>query len=175
LIFSETPLAGAYLITLEPHLDARGSFARTFCRREFEAHGLNTHVAQCNISSNRKAGTLRGMHYQRPPGSEAKLVRCIRGAVHDVIIDLRPDSATRGRHFGVDLTEENGTAVFIPQLFAHGFQSLADETEVEYVMSDFYQPELSAGFRYDDTAFGIRWPLPVAAISDQDLAWPAFQ
>lgn len=174
MIFTEAPLKGAYIIELEPHLDTRGFFARTFCRREFEGHGLNQKVAQCNTSFNLKAGTLRGMHFQKPPASEAKLVRCVRGSIHDVIVDLRPRSATYRRHFAVQLTAENRRALFIPETFAHGFQTLSGDTEVEYQMSEFYDPTASSGFRYDDPAFALDWPLSVTIVSQQDLDWPPF-
>jgi dTDP-4-dehydrorhamnose 3,5-epimerase len=172
--FTETPLAGAFIIDLEPHQDERGFFARTFCVHEFTNHGLNATVAQCSLSSNLKAGTMRGMHFQQPPLSEAKLVRCIRGAIHDVVVDLRPESDTYRRHLAVELSMENRRAVFIPALFAHGFQTLTDDAEVEYQMSECYAPEAARGFRYDDPAFAIRWPLPISVISQQDLDWPPF-
>ncbi len=174
MIFSETPLPGAFVIDLGPHRDERGFFARTYCRREFEDHGLNPEVVQCNTSFNHQAGTLRGLHFQKPPASEAKLVRCVRGAIHDVIVDLRPDSPALGKHFTVTLTAENRRALYIPEAFAHGFQTLVDDSEIEYQMSAYYTPASGAGYRYDDPAFAIAWPLPVAAISAQDLAWPAF-
>ena len=174
VIFTETPLAGAYLIDLEPHRDERGFFARTFCRHEFESYGLNPKVAQCNISYNLKGGTVRGMHYQKPPHSEAKLVRCVRGEIQDVIVDLRPDSNTYRQHFSVELSADSRRALFVPEFFAHGFQTLVDETEVEYQMSEFYDPASSAGFRYDDPAFHFKWPKEVSVISAQDLAWPLF-
>lgn len=169
MIFTETPLPGAFLIDLEPHRDERGFFTRTFCRREFEAQGLNPTVAQCNTSWNRRAGTLRGMHYQKSPSQEAKLVRCVRGAIYDVIVDCRS-----GQSFAVELTMENRRALFVPEGFAHGFQTLSDDSEVEYQMSEFYNPKGGAGYRYDDPAFAINWPLPVTVISPQDLSWPAF-
>ena len=171
---TETPLPGAFIIDLEPHRDERGFFARTFCVREFAQHGLDSKVVQCNLSYNLKAGTLRGMHFQQPPVSEAKLVRCVRGAIHDVVVDLRPQSATYQRHFAVELSMENRRALFVPALFAHGFQTLTDHTEVEYQMSEFYAPEAARGFRHDDPAFAIRWPLPISVISPQDLVWPPF-
>lgn len=174
MIFTETPLKGAFLIDLEPHQDTRGFFARSFCRREFEAYGLAPDIAQRNFSFNRTAGTLRGMHFQKAPASEAKVVRCLRGRIHDVIVDLRPESQTFGKHFAVELSGENLRALFVPESFAHGFQSLVDETLVEYQMSEYYAPELGSGFRYDESAFAITWPLQVAIISEQDLAWPAF-
>lgn len=174
MIFTETPLAGAFVIDLEPRTDARGFFARTFCRREFEEHGLNPNVVQCNLSFNYAVGTLRGMHLQTAPASEVKLVRCLRGAIHDVIADLRPESPTYQQHFAIELTAENRRALYVPESFAHGFQTLTNDTEVAYQMSEFYQPKTSAGFRYDDIAFGIVWPLPINLISEQDLAWPPF-
>jgi dTDP-4-dehydrorhamnose 3,5-epimerase len=172
--FTETPLPGAFVIDLEPHPDERGFFARTFCAAEFAKHGLDARVVQCNLSSNAKAGTLRGMHFQHPPVSEAKLIRCVRGAIHDVVVDLRPDSATYLQHFALELSMENRRALFVPERFAHGFQTLMDLTEVEYQMSEFHTPGAAGGFRYDDPAFAIRWPLPVSVISPKDLAWPEF-
>jgi dTDP-4-dehydrorhamnose 3,5-epimerase len=174
VIFTETPLKGAFLIDLEPHLDSRGFFARTFCRREFEAHGLNPAIAQCNLSFNHRAGTLRGMHFQEGPAREAKLIRCLRGRIYDVIIDLRPQSSTYREHFVVELTADSYRALFVPESFAHGFQSLVDETLVEYQMSEYYARERSRGFRYDDPVFALAWPLAITVISEQDLAWPAF-
>lgn len=172
MIFTETPLPGAFLIKLEPHEDERGSFARSFCQHEFEAHGLSPVVAQCNISRNNKRGTLRGMHFQVAPYDEAKLVRCARGALWDVIIDLRPGSATRGQWYGVELTETNATQLYIPEGFAHGFQTLRDDTEIFYQISNFYAPDAASGLRYDDPAIKIDWPLPVSSISERDLSWP---
>ncbi len=174
MIFTETPLQGAFVIDLDPHQDSRGHFARSFCRREFEEHGLEPEIAQRNFSFNQKAGTLRGMHFQKAPAKEAKLVRCLRGRIYDVIIDLRPESPTYRQHFAVELSDETLRALFVPESFAHGFQSLADQTLVEYQMSEYYTPELGSGLRYDDVAFSISWPLPVTAISEQDLAWPTF-
>jgi dTDP-4-dehydrorhamnose 3,5-epimerase len=174
VIFTETRLKGAFLIDLEPHPDSRGFFARTFCRREFETHGLNPAIAQCNLSFNHKAGTLRGMHFQEAPAGEAKLVRCLRGRIYDVIIDLRPESPTYRGHYAVELTAESYRALFVPESFAHGFQSLVDETLVEYQMSEYYAPEHGSGFRYDDPAFTLAWPLAITVISEQDLGWPAF-
>ena len=175
MIFTETPLTGVYVIDLEPHIDERGFFARTFCRREFENHGLNPEVAQCNTSFNSTAGTLRGMHFQRSPAGEAKLVRCVRGGIHDAIVDLRPRSATYQHCYSVELTGENRRALFVPKDFAHGFQTLTNDTEVEYQMSEYYDAATRVGFRYDDPAFAIDWPLKVSIISPQDLGWPAFR
>jgi len=174
VIFTETPLKGAFLIDLELHRDDRGFFARTFCRQEFEKRGLNANVVQCNLSSNARAGTLRGMHFQKSPAAEAKLVRCSRGALYDVIVDLRPESSTYRANFGVELSADNHRALFIPENFAHGFLTLADDTEVEYQMSEFYQPGSATGFRYDDPGFGLSWPREIEVISQQDLDWPRY-
>ena len=170
--FIETKLAGAYLIEPEPHEDARGFFARTFCAREFAAHGLATEFVQCSISMNRKRGTLRGLHYQLSPAEEVKLVRCTAGAVHDVIVDLRPASPTYRQHVGVELTAPNRRALYVPEMFAHGFQTLEDDSEVFYQISEFYAPEKSVGIRFDDPRLDIPWPLPITAISDKDRSWP---
>lgn len=175
MIFTETPLRGAFLVDLEQHRDDRGFFARTFCRREFEKHGLNPDVVQCNVSWNARAGTLRGMHFQKPPAMEAKLVRCVRGAIHDVIVDLRPGSETYRSPFAVELNAENHRAIFIPENFAHGFVTLVDDTEVEYQMSEFYQPGYAAGFRYDDPYFSLTWPRSIEMVSEQDLSWPSYK
>ncbi|MBA3961935.1 MAG: dTDP-4-dehydrorhamnose 3,5-epimerase [Chthoniobacterales bacterium] len=174
MTFTETPLAGAFLIELELHKDERGFFARTFCRREFEAHGLNPDVVQCNTSYNHKAGTIRGMHRQKPPAREAKLVRCVRGAIYDVIVDVRPKSPTYGKHFAAELTADNRRALYVPESFAHGFQTLEDNCEIEYQMSEYHSPGSATGYRYDDAALAITWPLPVTLISALDLAWPSF-
>ena len=172
MIFTETPLAGAFVVDLEPLRDDRGFFARTYCRREFEARGLLATVAQCNVSVSRARGTLRGMHYQVAPAVEAKLVRCTRGRIHDVIVDMRPDSPTYLRHFGVELGAESRRALYVPGLFAHGFLTLTDDAEVTYQVSEFYTPKAERGLRYDDPALAIDWPVPVAVLSDKDLAWP---
>jgi len=170
--FTELPLAGAYLIELDRRTDERGYFARSFCVQEFSDHGLPTAVVQCNVSFNLARGTLRGMHFQRAPMAEAKLVRCTRGAIYDVIIDLRQGSPTCCRWYGAELTEENGSALFVPEGFAHGFQTLADKSEVFYQMFAGYSSEHADGVRWDDPAFGISWPLPVTAIADRDRAFP---
>lgn len=172
--FTETELPGAYVIDLEPYTDARGFFARMFCAREFEAHGLEPVSAQTSISFNERRGTLRGMHYQVPPAAEAKLVRVTSGAILDIIVDVRPGSPTFGRHVAVELTAANRRALYVPKLFAHGFQTLVDHTEVLYQMSEFYTPGYQRGIRYDDPALGLPWPLPVSAISEKDLGWPPF-
>ena len=168
MILIETKLQGAYIIEPEPIEDERGFFARTFCVREFEAHGLNPHVAQCNISYNPKRGTLRGMHYQAAPHAEAKLVRCIRGAIYDVIIDLRPESPTFKEWVAVELTANNRRMLYVPEGFAHGFQTLGDDSEVFYQMSEYYHSECARGVRWNDPAFGIVWPEAVPVMSDRD-------
>ncbi len=171
MIFRETKLQGAYLIEPERIEDERGFFARSFCRQEFASHGLNPQVVQCNISFNRKRGTVRGMHYQTAPHDEAKLVRCTRGAIYDVIIDLRPGSATHRQWVAVELTAENRLMYFIPEGFAHGFQTLEDATEVFYQMTEFYHPECARGVRWDDPALAIHWPLPATHIAPRDQAF----
>lgn len=173
MIFKETRLRGAYIVELEPHADERGFFARTFCREEFITHGLNPDIVQCNISFNKKKGTLRGMHYQEKPFEETKLVRCSRGAIHDVIVDLRPGSPTYRQWVSVELNQENRKAVYIPPGFAHGFQTLQDNSEVLYQMSESYHSDHSRGIRWDDPALGIVWPLASQRIiSSKDLTYP---
>jgi dTDP-4-dehydrorhamnose 3,5-epimerase len=174
--FVPLELEGAYLIELEPHQDDRGFFARTWCRDEFLAHGLDPDVAQCSTSRNTRAGTLRGMHFQRPPDAEAKVVRCTRGAIFDVIVDLRPGSPTQAVWFGAQLSEERGNAIYVPEGFAHGFQTLTDGAEVLYMISKPYAPASASGVRWDDPAFGIAWP-PVEArtISERDRSWPDYR
>jgi dTDP-4-dehydrorhamnose 3,5-epimerase len=172
--FTQCPLPGAYVIDCQPHEDERGSFARVFCAREFADHGLVTRFVQCNISMNHRAGTLRGMHYQADPHAEVKLVRCTRGAVYDVIIDLRPQSPTYQQHVGVELSADTGRALYIPQGFAHGFITLQDHSEVFYQMSEFYEPASGRGVRWNDPAFGIQWPLAVTMIQDRDNACPDY-
>jgi len=158
MIFTETKLHGAYIIEPQPLQDERGFFARTFCQEGFKAHGLNFRVAQCNISFNEEKGTLRGMHYQVAPFAEAKLVRCTMGAIYDVIVDLQPDSPTFKQWFSAELTAENRRALYVPEDFAHGFQTLTDNAEVFYQMSEFYHPDCARSVRWDDPAFGIEWP-----------------
>ena len=175
MIFTPTPLAGAFLIEPEPIPDARGLFARTWCQRELQAHGLDGALAQCSTSFNKRKGTLRGMHYQAPPFAETKIVRCTRGAIHDVIIDLRADSLTFMRHFAVILSADSRKAVYIPTGFAHGFQTLEDDSEVLYQISQFYSPEHSRGVRWDDPAFGIAWPPDERTMSDRDRTYPDFR
>lgn len=175
MIFTETKLAGAYIIDIEPRRDERGFFTRTWCRREFEEHGLNPTVVQANLSHNIRRGTLRGMHYQLPPYGETKLVRCVRGAIYDVIIDLRPESPTFGQWVGVELTEDNYRMLYVPEQFAHGFQTLTDDADVAYQVSEFYTPGAERGIRYNDPAFAIEWPLEVTVISQKDQNWPDFR
>ncbi len=175
MIFIETPLKGAFVIDIEPLEDERGLFARTWCEEEFRQRGLNPEIKQCNISFNRHRGTLRGMHFQRAPHGEAKLVRCTRGAVHDVIIDLRPGSDSFKQSFAVRLTEQNRTMLYIPEGFAHGFQTLEDNSEVFYQMSAFYEPSVASGVRWNDPAFGIDWPAEESRIiSAKDAGLPDF-
>jgi dTDP-4-dehydrorhamnose 3,5-epimerase len=174
VIFTETRLKGAHLVDIKPITDDRGFFARGWCHDEFVQHGLNPGAAQLNIAFNHRRGTLRGMHFQRTPKAEAKLVRCTRGAIFDVIIDLRRDSPTHGQWIGVELTEDNHRMLYSPEGFAHGYQTLSDDTEIYYQTSEFYAPELASGVRYDDPAFGIQWPLAVEIISDQDRNWPPY-
>jgi len=172
VIFSRTPIEGVAIIDLEPREDFRGFFARTFCTEEFEAAGLDQRVDQCNLSFNHRAGTLRGMHFQVAPHPEAKLVRCIRGAIIDVIVDMRPDSPTRLQHVAVELTATNRRSFYVPPYFAHGYQSLEDNAEVLYQVAGSYEPSAERGLRHDDPALAIEWPLPVTVISEKDAAWP---
>lgn len=172
--FTETPLAGAFLIEPQRRDDARGWFARTYCAREFEAHGLPTHMVQTNMSLTRKKGTLRGMHYQLAPDAEDKLVRCVQGAIFDAIVDLRPQSPTYRRWFGAELSADNGRMLLVPKGFAHGFVTLADDAAVTYQVSAYYAPQSEAGARYDDPAFGIEWPVAVLDMSEKDRNWPPY-
>ena len=170
--FIETALPGAYIVELEERHDERGFFARTFCVREFSELGLTTLISQCNLSFNYRRGTVRGLHYQAEPAAEAKLVRCVAGAIHQVLVDMRPGSPTFLQHVSVELSARNRRAVYLPELFAAGLQTLQDDTEVMYQVSEFHTPETERGLRYDDPAIGIAWPLPVSAISAKDAAWP---
>lgn len=174
MIFRQTALHGVFVIELEERSDDRGLFARTFCAREFAEHGLKPTVAQANVSYNHVAGTLRGMHYQVPPAAETKLVRCTRGAIYDVIIDLRPDSPSYLEHLGVELTEHNRLALYVPEMFAHGYLTLTDDAEVVYQVGEFYTPGYERGIRYDDPAFAIQWPVPITLTSPKDESWPLF-
>lgn len=174
MTFTELSLGGAFLIRPEPVEDERGFFARTWCRRELAAHGLNPDLAQCSVSWNRRRGTLRGMHFQAAPHQEAKLVRCTRGAIHDVIIDLRGSSPTCGEWLSMELTEENRAMLYVPEGFAHGFQTLVDGSEVFYQMTEFYEPGSARGIRWNDPFFGIRWPLADPILSPRDARHPDF-
>jgi dTDP-4-dehydrorhamnose 3,5-epimerase len=171
MIFTETTLPGAYLIDIQPIEDPRGFFARAWCQQEFEAHGLVAHMVQTNISFNHYKGTLRGMHYQLAPYGEVKIIRCIRGAIYDVIVDLRPDSPTYLQWLGVELTSETHRMLYVPENFAHGFQTMADATEVTYQVSQFYTPAAEQGLCWNDPAIGIAWPLAVSVISEKDKSW----
>ena len=172
MIFTETGLAGAVVVDLERKADDRGFFARTFCRGEFAAAGLEPLVEQCNLSYNHRAGTLRGMHFQVAPATEAKLVRCTAGAIVDVIVDVREGSPTYLQSFSVELTAENRRALYVPPMFAHGYQTLVDGAEVTYQVSEAYTPGTERGLRHDDPRLGLTWPLPVTVLSDKDAAWP---
>jgi dTDP-4-dehydrorhamnose 3,5-epimerase len=171
MIFVETALKGAYIIEIERREDDRGFFGRTFCQKEFEAHGLKPVIAQANLASNRRKGTLRGMHFQFPPFAESKLVRCTRGAILDIIVDLRPESPTYLQHVVVEMSEENQRALYIPERFAHGYQALRDGTDTSYQVGEFYAPGSESGLSPFDPRLGLTWPLPVTAISDKDKVW----
>ena len=170
--FTPTKLSGAFILDLEPRGDDRGFFARAFCRRELEAHGLKADIAQGNISFNYRKGTVRGLHFQFPPASETKLVRCTRGAIVDVIVDLRPESATYLQHIAVELTADNRRALFVPERFAHGYQVLEDGTETTYQCGEYYTPAAESGLYFADPALAIEWPLPVTDMSPKDQQWP---
>jgi dTDP-4-dehydrorhamnose 3,5-epimerase len=172
MTFTETKLKGAFVVDLEPRSDSRGFFARSFCQNEFEAHGLKPLIAQANISFNYRKGTVRGLHFQHPPHAETKFVRCSRGAILDVIVDLRPESPTYLQHVGVELTADNRRGLYVPERFAHGYQVLEDNTETTYQVGEFYTPGAEDGLRYDDPRLAIEWPLPVTDISDKDRRWP---
>jgi len=171
LIFTETKLKGAFTIDIERREDSRGFFARGFCQNEFKAHGLKPVIAQANIAFNHKQGTLRGMHFQFPPAPETKLVRCTRGAILDIIVDLRPGSPTYLQHIAVELSEDNYRALYVPERFAHGYQALRDKTETSYQVGEFYTPGTEGGLLYNDPRLGLAWPLPVSVISDKDQIW----
>jgi dTDP-4-dehydrorhamnose 3,5-epimerase len=172
MIFTETKLKGAFIIDLQPRGDDRGFFARSFCQREFDAHGLKPLIAQANISFNYHKGTVRGLHFQFPPAAETKFVRCSRGAIVDVIVDLRPESPTYLQHVAVELTADNRRGLYVPERFAHGYQVLEDNTETTYQVGEFYTPAAESGLRYDDPALTIDWPLPATDMSDKDQRWP---
>ena len=173
--FTPTPIAGAWIIEVEPVSDARGSFARTICAREFAQRGLATSFVQHSRSLNFGKGTLRGLHLQRPPHAEAKLIACIRGAVYDVCVDMRPDSATFRQWFSVELTQGNERQFYLPEGCAHGFQTLADNSEIHYAMSNFYAPDAAFGYRWNDPAFAIDWPLAPTVMSAKDEEWPLLE
>ena len=171
--FTETRLKGAYIIDIEPHDDKRGFFARVWCRKEFAEQGLASSLAQCSIAYNSKRGTLRGMHYQEAPHEEIKLVRCTKGAVYDVIVDLRPGSGTFRQWIGVELSEDNRRTIYIPEGFAHGYITLKQDSELFYQMSEFYVPEAGTGVRWNDPVLGIEWPdVGDITVADRDQAWP---
>lgn len=172
--FLETELKGAYIIEPSLSIDERGSFMRTFCKKEFLKNGLPEDFVQCNLSFNHKKGTLRGMHYQEAPAEEGKLVRCVRGAIYDVIIDLRPESSTFGKHLGIDLSAKNKRALYVPIGFAHGFLTLADDSDVLYQMTEFYQPSTAKGYRWNDSFFKIDWPCQNPIISAKDNSYLDF-
>ncbi|MBO6575322.1 MAG: dTDP-4-dehydrorhamnose 3,5-epimerase [Rhodothermales bacterium] len=172
--FTETRLKGAFIIDLEPHRDERGFFARGFCQKEMQAHGVEPLIAQANFSYNKARGTLRGMHFQDARAPESKLVRCVRGSLLDTIIDLRPESPTFLQHVSVELTGDNSRALFVPPRFAHGFLTLEDETVATYQVGEFYTPGVEGGLRYDDPALGLSWPVPVEVISEKDTQWAGF-
>ena len=174
MIFLPTSLQGAFIIDIERREDDRGFFARTWCRREFEEMGLSAELSQCNTSYNRRRGTLRGMHWQSAPNAEAKLIRCTRGAIWDVIVDLRPDSPTYLDHVGVDLTADSRRALYVPEGMAHGFVTIDDDSEVFYQMSEFYEPTAARGARWNDPAFGISWPVSDPILHPRDATYPDF-
>lgn len=175
MIFEETRLEGAFVIHIEKHEDERGFFARAWCQKEFAAHGINLQFCQANLAASRNKGTLRGMHYQVAPNQEAKLVRCTKGALYDVIIDLRPDSKTYGKWFGIELSTVNHKMLYVPENFAHGYQTLENDTEVFYLVTAFYSPAHEKGLRWDDPAFGINWPQKEnLIISEKDQNWPDY-
>jgi dTDP-4-dehydrorhamnose 3,5-epimerase len=166
------PLSGAYLIQLEPRIDPRGTFARAFCAREFAAQGLKESFVQANLSTNLKAGTVRGLHFQHAPHGETKLVQCAKGSIYDVVVDIREESPTYLQWAGVELSDSNGMMIYVPAGFAHGYQTLSDAANVVYLVSEFYAPEAEGGLRYNDPKLAIKWPLAVSAISEKDGQWP---
>jgi dTDP-4-dehydrorhamnose 3,5-epimerase len=174
-MFTETKLKGAFIIDLDRKTDERGFFARAFCQQEFREHGLKSVIAQANVALSSKKGTLRGMHFQYPPAAESKLVRCSRGALLDIIVDLRPESPTYLEHISVELSEDNMTALYVPERFAHGFQALRDDTVTSYQMGEFYKSNAESGLRYDDPRLGLNWPLPVSVMSPRDQAFRALR
>lgn len=175
MLFNPTPLAGAYTVDIDKKADERGFFARAFCAQEMVAQGLKPEVMQANLCSTFNRGTLRGLHYQTPPVTETKFIRCVRGAIYDVIVDMRPDSPTYLQHIGVELSAENRRALYVPQLFANGYLTLTDDVEILYLVSEFYTPGYERGLRYDDPAIAIHWPQPVTLVSDKDRSWPLLE
>jgi len=173
--FIETKLKGAFVIDIEKREDDRGFFARTFCQREFAERGLKPIIAQANVAYNKKRGTIRGMHFQYPPAAESKLVRCTRGAIIDIIVDLRPESPTYLDHVSVELSADNHRALYVPERFAHGYQVLEDGTETSYQVGEFYTPSAEGGLSYRDPRLGLKWPLPVEEISPKDASWPLLE
>ncbi len=175
MIFTETKLKGAFIIDLDRREDNRGFFARAFCQNEFRLHGLKPSIAQANIASTRKKGTLRGLHFQYPPAAETKLVRCTRGAILDVIVDLRPESATYLQHISVELNEDNQRALYVPERFAHSYLTLRDDTDTSYQVGEFYTPEAEGGLLYNDPRLGLEWPIPITTISEKDKNFPLLE
>jgi dTDP-4-dehydrorhamnose 3,5-epimerase len=170
--FTPTGIVGAHVIDPTPHQDDRGRFMRAWCSREFAEHGIDFLPVQSNMGFSRQKGTIRGMHFQKPPALEAKLVRCTRGSIFDVVLDLRTGSSSYGKWYGVELSAENGRMLYVPEHCAHGYQTLEDSTEMHYMTSEFYTPAAVFGVRSDDPAFAIQWPLPATGVSDQDRNWP---
>lgn len=175
MIFTETKLKGAFIIDLERRSDSRGFFARAFCQNEFAAHGLKPTIAQANLAHNKLKGTVRGMHFQFPPAAETKVVRCTRGAILDIIVDLRPESPTFLQHIEVEMNEDNQRALYVPERFAHGYQALRDNTDTSYQVGEFYTPGCEGGLMYNDPSLGLKWPLPLSVISEKDQAWKSFK
>jgi dTDP-4-dehydrorhamnose 3,5-epimerase len=175
MIFCETKLAGAFVVELDKKDDNRGFFSRAFCAREFAEHGLKPQVVQANLSHSHTKGTIRGMHYQLPPATEPKFIRCIRGAIWDVIIDVRPESPTYLEHFAIELSADNRIALYVPDMFAHGNQALTDGAELLYLVGEYYTPGYERGIRYNDPGIGIEWPVPVTIVSDKDASWPLLE
>jgi dTDP-4-dehydrorhamnose 3,5-epimerase len=171
MIFTETKLKGAFILDIEKREDSRGFFGRVFCQNEMKAHGLNPNIVQANTALNLQKGTVRGMHFQYPPAAETKLVRCTRGAILDIIVDLRPESPTHLQHIEVELNEDNYRALYVPERFGHGYQALRDKTETSYQVGEFYTPGTEGGLLYNDPKLGLVWPLPVSIISDKDKVW----
>jgi len=172
MIFEETPLRGAYVIEPERINDHRGFFARVWCKKELQRRGLNSELSQSNIGFSHVKGTLRGLHFQKPPHAESKIVRCTRGSIFDVIVDLRPESPTYKRWFGIELSDENGKMVYVAEGMAQGYMTLQDNTEINYHTTEFFNAEAASGVRFDDPVLGIRWPMSATAISEQDRSWP---